>query len=147
MAAPTLDYTAAVQWWIGLLKASPDLANLVQGKVYRNLIPQGVPMPAVKVDLITAHDTRYYTGQRALTVATIQTVGITQGDDLQSGALIAAAIDAAVDGQISQNGQLVAKADREMIVDFSHSVVGERFNMQGGRYRVVFYLPPQGLTY
>ena len=126
---------------IGLLNASTALKALVGGNIYRNLIPQSVSLPAVRIDLIISRATRFSTGHRALTRATIQVAACTQGDDLQAGAAIWQAIDAALENQVCQVGTLVAKINQEMLIDTSNQVEGERFNLLGARYRVIFYQP------
>lgn len=141
-----MDYIAVITWIIATLKGNAALADLVGARIYRNLIPQGVSLPAVRIDLITAKDRRYSTGARALTNASIQIAACTQGDDAQQPAAIFQAIDAAVDQQICRTGTLAAKIMRDMLVDSSSAEEGERFNLLGARYRVIFYQPGANAT-
>ncbi len=136
-----MDYLAVIAWIIATLKANSALTALVNGSIYRGMIPQGVPLPSVRIDLITAVDRRFTTGARALTNATIQIAACTQGDDAQQPAAIFQALDAAIDQQICRSGLLTAKIMRGGIVDSSEAVEGERFNMLGARYTVIFYQP------
>lgn len=133
-----IEVARALEWIYATLAADTDIDNLVDGRIYDGLAPQGAAYPLIVFNHQGGADARGVGVYRAFDNSIYQVKAVTQAESYSTATEIADAIDAALQGASgTADGGYIGPCVREqtlMLIELGKG--GIQYRSVGGLYRL-----------